>query len=489
VLEGRDTVGGGAVTGDLHPGFRCPTLSHHVLLWRDIVRDMALERHRLELLRPGADVCAPGLDGRVLVLSGDARQSAEAIRAFSAKDADAYPAFRTAIEHVASVVASLFASPPPDIDNPGPRDLWNLLKAGRTFRALGRRDQFRLLRWAPMPVADLMREWFESDLLSAAVAAPGLSGTMLGPRSAGSALVLVMQEAHRHLAGGPLQVRGGPGALTRAMADAAREAGAEIRTGARVERILTRAGRVVGVVSAGKDIASATVISAIDPKTTFLRLVDPMDLAPDFASRMRNYRAAGTVTKINLALSALPRFTGGPDAQALSGRIHVGPSLDYIEHAFDHAKYGQTSPSPWLDATIPSILDPELAPSGAHVMSIYAHYTPYTLRHTTWDAEGPRVLQAALGVLEQYAPGFGRLVVASQVITPQQLEDAYGFSGGHIFHGELALDQLFTMRPLLGHGRYESPVRGLYLCGGGTHPGGFMTGASGRHAARRVATA
>lgn len=487
VLEQRDDVGGGAITRELHPGFRCPALSHTVLLWRDIVREMDLLRHGLEPVAPAAEVFAPAPDGRALVLYADAARSADAIRAFSAADAEAYPRYRAAIERVAGVLASALAAPPPHIDNPGARDLWNLLNTGLKFRALGRRDGYRLLRWGPMPVADLMGEWFEGDLLSAALAAPGLSGTMLGPRSAGSALVLLMHEAHRQLAGGTWRARGGPGAVTQAMAAAARGAGAEIRTAARVERIMTRDDRVAGIVLAGgEEIPAALVFSAVDPKTTFLRLVDPVDLSPDFLHKMRNYRAAGTVSKINLALAALPAFAGAPAAGALSGRIHIGPALDYMERAFDHAKYGESSDEPWLEITVPSVADPQLAPAGAHVMSIYVHYTPRTLRGATWDTHGPRVLDGVLRTLERHAPGIGRLVVASEIVTPQQLETEYGFYGGHVFHGELALDQLFTMRPLLGYGRYDSPIQGLYLCGAGTHPGGFMTAASGRHAAKLV---
>ena len=293
-----------------------------------------------------------------------------------------------------------------------------------------------------------------------------------------------MHETHRRLAGGALRVRGGPGALTEAMRDAARAAGAEMRTGIAVERIVTTDERVTGVVAGGIEIPASMVVSAIDPKTTFLGLIDPLDLSPEFVTQVRNYRAAGTVAKINLALSSLPPFTGAADAQALSGRIHIGPGLDYLERAFDHAKYGEASAEPWLDITIPSILDPGLAPAGAHVMSIYV---ALCARGVARSATGRRLpdpfLQTVLRTLEQFAPGLARLVVAAQVITPPQLQRDFGFSGGHMFHGELALDQLFTMRPLLGYGRYDSPIHGLYLCGAGTHPGGFMTGASGRLAA------
>ena len=446
---------------------------------------MQLERHGLELLRPPAEVFAPALDGRGLTLYDDAGRSAESIRPFSAKDADAYLEYRTAIDRVTDVLVSLFAVTPPRLDQPGGRDLWNLLGTGRKFRSLGRRDGYRLLRWGPMPVADMMGEWFETDLLSAALAAPGISGTMLGPRSAGSALVLLMHETHRRLAGGLLRVRGGPGAVTRAMAEAARAAGAEIRENTRVERILTSDERVTGVVAGGSAIPARTVVSAVDPKTTFLQLTDPLDLSPEFVVQIRNYRASGTVAKINLALSALPAFRGAADPRALSGRIHIGPGLDYLERAFDHAKYGEISAEPWLDITIPSILDPALVPAGAHVMSIYVHYAPAVLRGSAW--QGDPLLQRVLRALEPFAPGLAKLVVAAQVITPPVLEQEYGFHGGHIFHGELALDQLFTMRPLLGYGRYDSPIQGLHLCGAGTHPGGFLTGASGRLAATTLA--
>ena len=473
VLEAAAGVGGGAITREIHPGFHCPALSHNVLLWSEIVREMELARHGLELLSPGAEVFAPDARGGAVVLYADAQRSADSLRAVSARDATAYIDYRAAIARVTGVLASLFSAPPPHLEHPGPRDLWNLFGTGRRFRALGRRDGHRLLRWGPMPVSDLMREWFESDLLCAALAAPGVSGTMLGPRSAGSALVLLMQETHRGLAGGTRRARGGPGAVTRAMARAAQAAGAEIRTSTAVDRLVIRDDRIAGVVAGGEEIAADVVLSSVDPKTLFLRLVDPTDLSPDFAQKMRNYRARGTVAKVNLALSGLPRFTGAADEQALSGRIHIGPGLDYLERAFDHAKYREPSRAPWLEATIPSIADPSLAPAGAHVMSVYAHYAPVD-EH------------AVIATLEAFAPGIRQLVVAAETIPPERLDAEHRLYGGHFFHGELALDQLFTMRPLLGYGRYDSPIDGLYLCGAGTHPGGFLTGASGRHAARLV---
>jgi phytoene dehydrogenase-like protein len=494
VLERRDTIGGGAVTGEIHPGFRGPTLTHATgPLWHDVVEDMELARHGVRFLLPQTHVFAPGLDGRSLRLFDDPRRTADSIGAFSTKDADAYPAYRESMANVASALTALFTSVPPDIDNPGAGDLWNLLRTGRKFRGLGKRDGQRLLRWVPMAVADLVHEWFETELLAATIAAPGVSGTMLGPWSAGSALVLLLRAANQIVAQGTSPfVGGGPGALTQAMAAAAKAAGAEIRTGAAVERILITSERAAGVVLAGgEQMPARAIVSSADPKTTFLRLVDPTDLTPEFVAKIRNYRSTGTVVKVNLALSGLPRFAAlGKDSsrheEALSGRIHIGPDVDYLEHAFDHAKYGEYSSEPWLDITIPSILDPQLAPSGGHVMSIYAHYAPYQLRGTTWDAARESFGNIVLQTLARYAPGIEKLVVAGDIITPVELERRFGLFGGHIFHGELALDQLFAMRPVLGYGRYRTPIDGLYLCGAGTHPGGFLTGINGKLAAGEI---
>lgn len=485
VLEQLHEPGGGAITGEILPGFHVPVLSHEMLLHARIVRDMDLARHGVEFLSSPVDVLAPVADGSPVVLFHDTARSAESLRPFSAKDAEAYPRYREALTHVASVLSKTFTAAPPDINRPAAGDLWNLLKTARAFRSLGTRDQHRLLRWVTMPAADLAREWFETGALCAAIAAPGVSGTMFGPRSAGSALVLLMREAHRALAGGPLRVRGGPGALTRAMTAAATAAGAEIRTNQRVDRLLIAKERVTGVVSNGREIPAQTVVSAIDPKTTFLRLIDPAELSPDLLVKARNYRASGAVAKINLALTALPDFRGG-DSESLSGRIHIGPSLDHLERAFDHAKYGEVSEEPWLDLVIPSLLDPALAPAGAHVASVYVHYAPYRLRSGDWSEKKPSLVPTVLKVLERYAPNITSLVAGAQTFTPADLEATYGFWGGHIFHGELSIDQWFTMRPLLGHARYASPIQGLYLCGAGTHPGGFMTGASGRLAAHHI---
>jgi phytoene dehydrogenase-like protein len=484
VLERQPHVGGGAVTTEIHAGFRCPRFSHEVLLDEKISNDLDLQKRGVDFITLPALACAPSPEGAPIVLHDDITASANNLRSFDSKDADSYTAFRTSVERLASVIATIFDSPPPDIDDPSARDLWGLLKTGRRFRSLGSRDSYRLLRWLSMPIGDLMIEWFECERLRALLAGPGLSGTMLGPRSAGSSLVFLLREASRLRAGGrSLRVRGGPGALTAAMAAAAREAGAEIRTDAAVERILVADDRVTGVVVNGHEITCATVFSGLDPKTTFLSLVDPAALAPEFATKIRNYRASGTVAKINLALGSLPAFRGVPDPIVLAGRVHIGPELDYLERAFDCIKYGEVSTNPWLDITIPSIADPDLAPRGAHVASIYTHYAPFAPRGTSQDVAKDMLLANTLDTLELYAPGIRAQVVAADVLTPGELQTQLGLSGGHMFHGELALDQLFTMRPLLGHARYATPIRGLFMCGAGTHPGGFMTGTSGRLAA------
>ena len=487
VLERSARIGGGAITTEISPGFHCPTLSHEVLIHDQIVADMELRRDGLGFVSPDADVCAISTNGDPLVLWNDNARTADALRARRLKDGQAYLRFRDAVDRAAALLGDVLTSPPPDIDSPGAGDVWRLLKTGREFRGLGKRDAHQLLRWLPMPIADFAREWFDDDLLRAAIAGPGVSGTMLGPRSAGSTLVMLLREAHRRLSGQRrLQVRGGPGRLTQAMAAAATAAGAEIRTGAAVERIVVRDERVAGVVVSGREIAGQAILSCVDPKTTFLELFDPVDLTPDLLSKMRHYRAQGTVAKINLALAALPPFRGVTDPSMLTGHIHIGPDLDYLERAFDHVKYGEVSTSPWLDVTVPSILDAALAPAGAHVMSVYAHYAPYSLRGTDWPSMRRTLLTRVLATLEHHASGLGSTIVSAQIITPAEMHSDYSFSGGHIFHGELAPDQLYAMRPLLGAGRYESPVRGVFLCGAGTHPGGFMSGINGRLAAQHV---
>jgi len=341
-----------------------------------------------------------------------------------------------------------------------------------------------------MAVADLAAEFFETELLRAVVAARGVFGTFLGPWSAGSALVLLIRAAgDAHPAGSAFFAGGGMGALTQAMAEAAKSAGAEIRTGAQVIEIRVHDGAATGVLlSTGEEISAKAVVSNADPKRTLLKLTDPTHLSPDFVQRIQNYRSNGTVAKVNLALSGLPKFTAlkNGDAGPLKGRIHIGHEIDYLERAFDEAKYGNFSRQPYLEVAIPSLTDPTLAPEGKHVMSIYMQYAPYKLKGD-WESQRKALGQTVVQALAQYAPNLPELILTHQIITPHDLEEKYGLTGGQIFHGELALDQFFTMRPVLDWARYRTPIRNLFLCGSGTHPGAGLTGGSGANAAREIA--
>ena len=493
VLERRDRVGGCAGTSEIAPGFRCPTLAHVAALDPQLVRVLDLARHGLTTIRPVADACAPTLDGRALVLWRNRARAVEQIRAFSAKDADQYPRFLESFARISGVIRAIAAAPPPDIDQPGATDLLQLLKAGRRFRALGKADGYRLLRWMPMPVADLVSEWFDSEPLRATIAAGGILGSFLGPRSAGSAALLLMLGAGD---GQPIArgwyAAGGPGALADALAAAARAAGVEIRTGVEVARIDVSDEAATGVTLAtGESVRANAVVSGLDPKRTLLGLVEPTHLEPELIRRVQNIRMRGTLAKVNYALSALPRFASlalneGEQREALSGRVRLAPHLDDIERAFDAAKYGMCSDHPWIELTIPSIADPALAPANQHVVSAYVQYAPYQLREGTWQTERDRLGDTATRTIARYAPGFESSIVAREVITPQDLECRYGLTGGHIFHGELALDQFFLTRPQLGWARYATPIRNLFLCGSGTHPGTGLDGRSGANAAKQV---
>jgi phytoene dehydrogenase-like protein len=391
LLERRPQVGGAAITDEFHPGFRCSTLAHTAGPIRpDIVRDLKLEKHGLQLITPAVSVTALTPDGRALSLYQDARKSAQEVAAFSQKDAAKYPEFQESLGKMGRVIGEALATPPPNIDHPSSGDLWGMLKTGRAIRNLGRKDMYRLLRWGPMAVADLAAEYFETELLRAVVAARGLFGTFLGPWSAGSALVLLIRAAgDAHPAGSAFFAAGGMGALTQAMASAAQAAGAEIRSGAEVIEIRVKDGAASGVIlSTGEEIDARAVISNADPKRTLLKLTDPTHLTPDFVQKLQHYRGNGTVAKVNLALSALPSFTAlkNRDAAALTGRIHIGNEIDYLERAFDASKYGNFSPHPYLEVTIPSLTDPTLAPEGQHVMSIYVQYAPYKL-NGDWETD------------------------------------------------------------------------------------------------------
>lgn len=499
VLERGTQVGGAAVTDEFHPGFRCSTLAHTAgPIQPQIVRDLQLEKHGLKWITPEVCLTALSPDGRALTLYQDAKKSSQQIAAFSQKDAAKYPEFQQSLAKIARVIGDALATTPPDIDHPSRGDLWSMLQTGRSIRKLGKKDMFRLLRWGPMAVADLASEYFETELLRAVIAARGVFGTFLGPWSAGSALVLLIRAAgDPHPAGSASFAAGGMGAVTHAMASAAKAAGAEIHTGAEVIEIRVEDGTATGVVlSTGEEIHAKAVISNADPKRTLLKLTDPTHLSPDFVQKLQHYRGNGTVAKVNLALSGLPDFGAkfkalkDGDASALKGRIHIGNEIDYLERAFDESKYGNFSRQPYLEATIPSLTDPTLAPEGKHVMSVYMQYAPYKLKgagpNGDWEAQRNALGQTVVQTLAQYAPNLPELILTHQIITPLDLEEKYGLTGGQIFHGELALDQFFTMRPLLDWARYRTPIQNLYLCGSGTHPGSGLTGGSGANAAREI---
>ena len=491
VLERRPQVGGAAITDEFHPGFRCSTLAHTAGPIRpDIVRDMQLEKHGLRLITPDTCVTALSPDGRALSLYQDENKSAQSIAAFSQKDAAKYPEFEKSLGKISKVIAEVLATTPPDIDHPSGGDLWSMLKTGRALRNLGKRDMYRVLRWGPMAVADLVAEYFETELLRAVIAARGIFGTFLGPWSAGSSFAVADPRRRRFSSRrlGILRCRRHGRTHRKPWLPPQRTAGVEIRTAAEVIEIRVKDGAATGVLlSTGEEINAKAVISNADPKRTLLKLTDPTHLSPDFVQKLQHYRGNGTVAKVNLALSAMPNFTAlkNGDGAALKGRIHVGPEIDYLERAFDESKYGNFSRQPYLEVTIPSLTDPTLAPAGKHVMSIYMQYAPYKLKGD-WEDQRKALGQTVVQTLAQYAPNLPEMILTHQIITPQDLEDVYGLTGGQIFHGDLALDQFFTMRPLLDWARYRTPIENLYLCGSGTHPGAGLTGGSGANAAREI---
>ncbi len=492
VLERRHVVGGAAITDEFHPGFKCSTLAHNAgPVAAGILGDMQLERHGLKVISHDGALMAPLADGRALRLFADTERSAREIAAFSKKDAERYPEFERTLSRLAAVIARVAAQAPPSLDGSSWhafRDGWALLGLGREVRHLGKRDLYRLLRWTPMAVADLASEWFESEPLRALVAARGIFGAFLGPRSAGSAALLLLRAAADPRPAGSLWIpEGGMGSLTQAMARAAQEAGAEIRTGAEVRHIVVQDGRARGVVLAGgEEIAARRIVSSADPQRTLLGLVGPAELQPQFISRLQHYRCRGVMAKLNLALAGLPSFRAIQNGSTLSPRLHIGPDINYLERALDDAKYGRFSREPYLDVLIPSLLDPSLAPPGRHVMSVCVQFAPYQLRGGNWQQQRDALGRTVLDTLACYAPNIRDLVLEMQLITPLDMEETYGLTGGHIFHGELSLDQVLTMRPLLGWARYRTPIAGLYLCGSGTHPGNGLTGLSGRNAAREI---
>jgi phytoene dehydrogenase-like protein len=483
VLERRDVIGGIAVTEEIAPGFRCSSVAQTAgPLLPQIAKDLQLQKHGLVDIRPEARILALDPEGRAIRIFDNPEHTEAEVGRISPEDAAKYPDFDATINRIGRALAPLLSMTPPDIDQPAMKDYLNLGRVALNLRGLDKKDTYRLLRWVPMPVADLAAEWFSSKLLQAVIAARGVFGTAAGPRSPGTSIGLLLQAANEGSAIAPACfIKGGMGALSDALAKTAVAAGAQIRTGSHVSRIRVANGRVAALVlESGEEIEARAVVSNADPQHTLLGMVDPIELEPNFIRKVQNYRSRGMVAKVNLALSGLPDFA------QIASRMHVGPSLDYIERAFDAAKYGGISPAPFMDLTIPSLEDSSLAPKGAHVMSIHMQYAPYHLQDSNWKARRGELLDIVLNTLSSYAPNIRRLIVEHQILTPLDLEKIYGLTGGHIFHGEHSLDQLFAFRPILGWARYRTPIPGLYLCGAGSHPGGGITGAPGLNASREV---
>jgi phytoene dehydrogenase-like protein len=491
VLERRRRPGGAADTVDIAPGFRVPAAAHTVgRLRSSVIRELRLHDHGLRLIQPEARAFLPGRDGPSLTLWSDPARTAGEIAAFSPADAEAYPRFDRKVRSLASLMDRLHAMTPPDLSRPSLRDAAKGLGLVRALRGLGGPAQAReALRVLPMPVADFVAEALESDLLRAAVAARGVQYTAMSPRSAGTTAVLLSDSVggEAGAAGQATLAQGGPGALADALASAARAFGADVRCEVEVTAVTTHGDTASGVaLSTGEEIPARAVASAADPKRTLLGLVDPEALGPTLVWRARNIRSPGTVAKVNLALDGLPRFEGSDGDERLRGRIVLITGIDDLDRAFDASKYGHLSDTPYLEATIPSLSDPSLAPEGAHVMSVIVQSAPYHLREGGWDELREEAGDRVLKTLEEAAPGISALVRERQVLTPLDLERDYGLTEGHPLHAESGLDQFFAWRPLWGWARYRMPLRGLYLCGAGAHPGGGVTGTPGANAAREI---
>lgn len=495
VLEARDRVGGATVTEELASGVRAPSLAHTVGRLRpSVAKELGLARHGLALVAPEVRVFAPQPDGRAVTLWTDLARTVDALRGWSPDDAVAYVEFDRRVRSLARFLADLGDEAPPDVRTPGFGDALMGLRLGRAFKGLGKLDGRTILRVLPMAVADFVGEAFATESIRATLAWRGVRYTAMGPWSAGSTSVLLADAAGNDggAAGETVFAKGGPSALADALVSVITDAGGSVRTGARVAAITSRDGVATGVaLESGEEIGAPVVVSGMDPKRLLTELVDPVTLGPSMRWRASNIRTPGTVAKVNLVLDRLPAFpAAGDDARLLRGRIQVGTgSIDDMEHAFDASKYGRLPEAPMLEATIPSLVDPSLvagAPDGTHVMSVLLQWAPYTLEEGDWDGRREELGDLAIRQLETVAPGLGARVTARQVLTPLDLERDYGLTGGHPLHAEPALDSFFLWRPLLGWARYRMPVEGLYLAGSGAHPGGGVTGAPGRNAAREV---
>jgi phytoene dehydrogenase-like protein len=493
VLERREVLGGACVTEEVWPGYKVSTAAYvNSLLRPEIIRDLELERHGFEMLPRSPSSFTPFPDGRSLLLGPDKAMTHREVAKFSARDAEALPRYEAMLERVADFLEPTLVMTPPNPWSLRPGNLLQLAKLGLGFVKLGPAGQqaIEILTGAATPILD---RWFESEQLKVTLATDAIIGAMASPSMPGTAYVLfhhVMGECDgvRGVWG---YVRGGMGGISNAIAAAARERGAEIRTSAEVGRILVKNGLVQGVALAdGTEIRAPRVASGADAQVTFLKLMDAGDLPAEFVEAVRHIDYASASCKINVALSELPDFsalpgtTPGPQHR---GTIHISPTMEYIERAYDDAKYGRPSERPIIEATIPSVLDDTLAPPGRYVMSMFTQYFPYRLAPgLLLEQEKEKYADRCFDLMNQFAPNFKRSVVARQILSPVDLEQRFGLTGGNIMQGVMSLSSLSFMRPVPGYADYRTPVRGLYLCGAATHPGGGVMGACGYNAAREI---
>jgi phytoene dehydrogenase-like protein len=490
VLERRHVLGGAAVTEEVFPGFRFSVCSYVVSLLRpEIIRELDLPRHGLEIL-PLDGTFTPMPNGDHLWRMSDHAKTRREIYRHSPVDAEAYDEYAKAMVEMARFVKPILSMVPPDPFSYDVKGLGRLGGLGLRFQRMSRSQQHSLLQLMTMSAADLLDQWFETDVLKATMSASGIIGTFLGVRSPGTAYVLL----HHYMGeiDGAFRSwgfsRGGTGAISLAIAGAAREAGALIRTEAPVARIKTKGERVTGVVMPnGDEIDAELVLSSVDPRITFQKLMEPGQLPAEFLEGVGRYKYRGSSGKVNLALEALPDFKclPGPGAH-LRGAISISPSIEYMERAYDDAKYGDFSRRPYIDIVIPSLTDPSVAPPGKHVLSCFVQYAPYKLREGNWDEKRDAFGDTVIETISEYAPNIKQLILHRQVLTPLDLEREWSLSEGNIFQGELSLEQLFFLRPVPGWARYRTPLGGLYMCGSATHPGGGIMGAPGRLAALEV---
>ena len=490
VLERRHVVGGAAVTEEVFPGFKVSVLSYVVSLLRpEIIRELDLPRHGLEIL-PLDGTFTPLANGDYLWRVNDHAKTRREIARHSKLDAEAYDEYGKAMVEMARFVKPILNMTPPDPLSRDPRDWMKFWSLARRFRGLTDGDRHNQLQLMTMSAVDFLDQWFETDVLKATMAASGIIGTFLGIRSPGTAYVLL----HHYMGeiDGAFRswgfARGGTGAISNAIASAAREAGVEIRTGAAVARIEVKSGGATGVVlTNGDEVKADVVLSSVDPNQTFLNFVAERELPGDFVDEVRRYKFRGSSGKVNLILDALPDFTCLPGAGAhLRGALSISPSVDYMERAYDDAKYGNFSRRPYIDMVIPSLTDASIAPPGKHILSCFVQYAPYRLGSGNWDEQRDAFGDTVVETLAEYAPNIRDIILHRQVITPLDLEREWGLTEGNIFQGELTLQQLFFARPLPGWAQYTTPVRNLWMCGSATHPGGGVMGAPGRNAALRI---